>query len=60
MFSDLQKQKLVYDLFLEAIKENLIFKKAKCDEDENPTSSTLKMFQKEYDFCVNIVKSLNL
>lgn len=57
MFSDLQKQKLVYDLFLEKIREDLYMKKlTNVDIDE----TRLKDLQAKYDICVKIVESLNL
>lgn len=57
MFSDLQKQKLVYDLFLEKIREDLYMKKlTSVDIDE----TRLKDLQAKYDICVKIVESLNL
>lgn len=56
MFSDLQKQKLVY-VFLEKIREDLYMKKlTSVDIDE----TRLKDLQAKYDICVKIVESLNL
>ena len=60
MLADPQKQKLVYDLFLETIQEHLIMKSATFNEDGKPDSKTLERFQKEYNHSKNLIDSLNL
>lgn len=57
MFSDLQKQKLVYDLFLEKIRQDDFMKKI---DSLDISEDKYKSFQTKYDICVKLVDSLKL
>ena len=59
MLADPQKQKLVYDLFLETVREKLLMQKGRY-VDRIPDAKTIEMFQEEYDHCKNLVESLKL
>lgn len=57
MLADPQKQKLVYDLFLEKIREDLYMKKLTSTD---ISEERLRELQAKYDICTKIVESLNL
>ncbi len=57
MLADPQKQKLVYDLFLEKVRQDGTLKTLK---GIIPDEKDIEIFQAKYDVCVKLVELLKL
>lgn len=62
MSLDPQKQQLVYDLFLEAIRQSSLMGKVRFDDANSNLfkAETINDFQKLYNRCKNLVQTLEL